>query len=146
MLPAHLGGAFLSPGQLTHNREFKLAAMHSSVHACSPLLGVLSQYTALLRRTSLSRLSGPVGSVHARVSTTNYPRPYNERTVSPIVVIVGAGAGRKWGGDPCGRPVGTFKSPWIIRQQTLAVACCRLYNRMQPHQNGYHGAPGKDCR
>src|SRR5579863_2541449 len=63
MLPAHLGGAFLSPGQLTHNREFKLAAMHSSVHACSPLLGVLSQYTALLRRTSLSRLSGPVGSV-----------------------------------------------------------------------------------
>src|SRR5579863_1125665 len=76
----------------------------------------------------------------------NYPRPYNERTVSPIVVIVGAGAGRMWGGDPCGRPVGTFKSPWIIRQQTLAVACCRLYNRMQPHQNGYHGAPGKDCR
>ncbi|HLX57873.1 MAG TPA: phosphoribosylformylglycinamidine synthase subunit PurS, partial [Ktedonobacteraceae bacterium] len=42
----------------------------------------------------------------ARVSTQppNHPRPYNERSPTPAVVIVRAGAEEESGGDPCGRP------------------------------------------
>ena len=36
--------------------------------------------------------------------TSTLPRPYNERTRYPIVVMVRAGVVGRMGGDPCGRP------------------------------------------
>jgi Schlafen, AlbA_2 len=65
MLSAYLCQSFLPTSQLTHDAQLELPAVHSSLHACSPLLGCLSQYTAHLGRASQFVLSGHKGTVHS---------------------------------------------------------------------------------